>query len=95
MDKQIIKQPQTPDAIKRAEPMTWAHWMLEAQDADGQQLWTRVTYNHATRGKWEALILSPDGNLERLERIPNIKGKRWATWTDYARDVMDAGRANA
>jgi hypothetical protein len=95
MEKQTIKQPQTPEAIKQAEPMTWAHWMLEAHDVEGKQLWTRVTYNHATRGKWEAIILTADGDIKRLERVPNINGKRWIAWTDYARDVMDEGRASA
>lgn len=68
--------------------------MMEAQDAQGNQLWARVTYNHATRETWAALLLRRDGTTERLTRVPNIKAKRWVAWTDYAVDLMGEGRGN-
>ena len=92
--KQTIQQPPTPEALKHAEPLTWAHWMLEAEDSEGGQLWTRVVYRHATRGEWQAMIMRADNTIESLRRIPNIKTRRWTKWTPYARDLMDEGRRN-
>lgn len=92
MNRPILKQPDKPAALKVVAPRTWAHWMLEAQAEDGTQLWTRVTFNHSTRGKWQALLLRPDGKIERLARVPNIKARRWVAWTDYAAEIIAAGR---
>ncbi|MDA1273592.1 MAG: hypothetical protein O2960_06015 [Verrucomicrobia bacterium] len=95
MERKTIRQVNIPEAIKSAEPRTWAHWLLEAKDVEGNELWARVIYNHSTRGAWQGLIVHPDGTAERLSRIPNIRAKRWIAWTNYAFDVTDAGRANA
>lgn len=91
--KSVITDPPTPDALKNAHPTMWAHWNCEAVDASGQQLWTRVTYNHATRGAWEAVLFNPvDSSLTRLKCVPNIRAKRWVNLTRMGECIVQCGR---
>lgn len=67
---------------------TWSH---EATDVDGNMLFTKSESWHATRATWKAILVSPAGAVARLDRLPNIRAKRW-TLTPSGVDIVNYGR---
>jgi len=86
----ITDSPAAPAALRGP---TNRQWNAEAIDTAGNVLFCRVTYNHSTRGTWEAALVKPDGTFERLSRVPNIRTARWPKVTLIGQCVIEDGRA--
>jgi len=69
-------------------------YMHEATRHDGARLYTRVTYNHSTRGTWKAYLVEGDKKPVSLHQIPRIRltSKHWHL-TEYGRLVREEGRS--